>query len=109
MLMDDCIISHLGVYCLGQILCEVDLPKAIEFHTHNGEWGAHELLNRFEDAIFCVSLSRVQSRIWSTRSSHARTLSHLKNIGRFVCAAKVWAAMCHKGGALCAVHALCEK
>ena len=30
-LMDDCKISRLGVHCLGQILCEVRLPKAIEF------------------------------------------------------------------------------
>ena len=30
-LMDDCKISHLEVYCLGQILCKVDLPKAMEF------------------------------------------------------------------------------
>ena len=29
-LMDDCKISHLEVHCLGKILCEVDLPKAIE-------------------------------------------------------------------------------
>ena len=28
--MDDCKISHLEVHCLGQILCEVDLLKAIE-------------------------------------------------------------------------------
>ena len=34
MLMDvmyDCKISHLEVHCSGYILCEVNLPKAIEF------------------------------------------------------------------------------
>ena len=30
-LIDDCKISHLEVHCPGQILDEVDLPKAIEF------------------------------------------------------------------------------
>ena len=29
-LMDDWKISHLEVHCSGQILCEVDLPKAKE-------------------------------------------------------------------------------
>ena len=32
-LKDACKISHLGIHCLGQILYEVDLPKAIEFST----------------------------------------------------------------------------
>ena len=31
-----CKISHLGVNCLGQILCEVDLPRAIEFDGGGG-------------------------------------------------------------------------
>ena len=30
-LMGDCKISHFGVHCSGQILCEVELPKVIEF------------------------------------------------------------------------------
>ena len=33
-LMDDCKISPLGVRCLGQFLCELDLLKAIELSLH---------------------------------------------------------------------------
>ena len=29
-LMHDYKISHLGVHCLGQVLCEVEIPKEIQ-------------------------------------------------------------------------------
>ena len=58
-LMDDCKISHLDVHCSGQILCEVDSPKAVDFSKR---MSLPQCTARWSFWVMCVGVKTFWSR-----------------------------------------------